>query len=399
MAAPTNDTYTATSGVSVAAGRYSKPAWRRAIAANTWGTVAASNTLSSLDPIKNPAINANYPALPEWAGYHSAIIDAWGGAAFDQTKSTLWLPLQGGHADYGGNEPYKIDLSVDTPIWKMLRNPSGAIGNLITTQDAKESTGLYSDGRLRAVHSYNNNLYIPGIGPVVSRMGGCWISGQAGADKASKIDETTGEATLILNYGGTTGLGSQYGAAAYDASRNYLYLLGVSTVQLAYINLTNNAVGHLGVFDNLTNNYCKMVYLAEYDLLAVFQGGGTGFPQPFFLYDCANGYTIIQPTITGAYPSGFTIRGQGGADWDAINHRFVMWGATDTKTIVTLSPTGNPRTAAWSVGALSISGANTTTPTTGALNGTFGRFGYSKNLGGCYLLNATSDPIYFFATE
>ena len=400
MATPANDTYSAASGVVVHGGRLYRPAWRRAMAINTWATIPASNTLSSIDPTQNPAINAAYPGLPEWAGSQSGIINAWGGAAFDQANSTLWLPLSGGHADYGGNEPYKIDLSVDTPLWKMVRNPSGAIGNLITTKDSQEATGLYSDGRLRAVHSYNNNLYVPGVGPVVARMGGCWYSGQAGANKASKINETTGEATLLVDYPAVSGIGSPYGGTAYDSLRNYIYTLGVNTAQLAYINLSNNTVAKVGIYDNIVSGYCKTVYLAEYDLLAVFQNGGAGFPSAFYLFDPLNSYVIIQPTITGTFPAGYTLSGSAGAEWDAVNHRFVLWGqGSNTAAIATLAPTGNPRTGNWNASTLTLSGANTVTPTASSANGTYGRFGYSAKLGGCFLLNATNQPIYFFATE
>ena len=91
--------------------------WRREMAAETWRVVPASSQLGALDPRYIEAVNPDYPAAPEWApgfGMPSKLF-SYSGACYDQTNDVLWAPLQGGHGDYAGNEPYKIGLNVSTP--------------------------------------------------------------------------------------------------------------------------------------------------------------------------------------------------------------------------------------------------------------------------------------------
>ena len=94
------------------------PAWRQSMTARTWIEVPTTNTLADLNPKNNSTINPNYPSSPEWSavGGQAAIVTAWCCGCFDQATDTLWLPLGGGHADYAGNEPYKIRLDTDSPV-------------------------------------------------------------------------------------------------------------------------------------------------------------------------------------------------------------------------------------------------------------------------------------------
>jgi hypothetical protein len=112
-----------------------RPAWRQAMAAFTWAEVPTSNTLASLNPKNNASINPAYPGNPEWGAGHAAVITAWCGGCLDEATDDFWIPLGGGHADYAGNEPYKLNLRHDTPTWTMVRPPSGAVGNVLNTQD------------------------------------------------------------------------------------------------------------------------------------------------------------------------------------------------------------------------------------------------------------------------
>ena len=179
MANPVPVTYNAAASP-VAGGRYVWPAWRRHHAPMSVFAIPASNTLDDLNPKNNPAINPVYPSTPEWMGNHANIIGAWCGACYGDDAGELWLPLSGGHGDYAGNEPYKINLRADVPQWEMVRPPSGAIGNVLTTNDGQEASGVYSDGRPRSIHSYNKSVWIDGVGPAVAVQGSTSWSAQAG---------------------------------------------------------------------------------------------------------------------------------------------------------------------------------------------------------------------------
>lgn len=368
------------------------------MSANTWALVGA-NTLGDINPRNNPAINPLYPAGTGWGGSQAGMILAWNGAAWDEASATLWFPLQGGHADYGGNEPYKIGLGAESPTFIMVRNPSGAIGNVLNTDDGNENSGVYSDGRLRSPHSYNNNIYVPGVGPVITRLAGVYKSGQTGTNKAYKLDEITGEATLICDFSALNS-GTQYGGAAYDAVRNRILTTGIGNTPLVKIDMTTGIGSIVVASDNYITGGAHLKVMQDDDLLMVLHQGGSGYPPAVYIRELSSLNTKIHPTITGAYSAGLSLTGHAGLEWDSVNRRFLIWdNATNTTEISTLTPGANPRTDPWVAGVLAVSGSNAVTPTAAAPNGTYGRFGYSKKLGGCFLLNSTSQKMYFFATE
>lgn len=394
------DVYSVGSGQSIYGGTFNRPSWRRAMAANTWAQVPG-NTLASINPESNAAVNPNYPGNAPWHGItgFAAIISAWNGAAWDEATATFWMPLQGGHGDYAGNEPYKKLMMSDTPTWAMLRNPSGAVGNAIVLDDGLEASGVYADGRIRVGHAYNNNVYVPGVGPMVVRIKGPFKSGATDFRKAYLVNETTGEPSLFCDLT-SVNPGESYGGATYDSIRNRVLSIGVGNTPLVAIDVTTKVPSVVVSSDNYVGQYARPVHVADYDLLAILHNGGAGYPQWFYFFDTANGNAKIQPTITGSLPAGLDANGQCGMCWDSANKRFLLWNnSSNTTQIGTLSPTGNPRTQPWQAGALPVSGANTVTPTAATGTGTYGRFVYSKKLGGCFVLNAVDQPIYFFATE
>lgn len=74
-----------------------------------------------------------------------------------------------------------------------------------------------------------------------------------------------------------------------------------------------------------------------------------------------------------------------------------MWSnSTNTTQITTLTPGANPRTDAWTVSTLPVSGANAVTPSARVSQGTYGRFAYSPRLGGFLVFNSTSGSHYFY---
>lgn len=400
MASPANDSYFCASGGTIFAGMYDWPAWRASQAANTWKQIG-SNTLSDINPENFPAINPGTPSPSPWHGStgFTAITSAWCGACWDEATGTFHMPLQGGHGDWAGNEPYKICLKDESPTFVMTRNPSGAVGNAITLDDGQELSGLYSDGRLRPGHSYNNNIYVPSVGLVVVRVKGPYKSGATDFGKVYKINETTGESTFFSDL---TSLnpGQSYGAAVYDSTRNRIITSGTGNAPILKIDMTTGVGSNAVVSDNYAGNYLRMVVIPEFDLVMFIHNGGAGYPAQIYLRELSALGTAITPTITGSFSSGFVLNGQSGADWDSANRRLLLWNNSSNSTeISTLTPGANPRTNSWAAGVATISGSNTVTPTVAAGNGTYGRFGYSAKLGGCFLLNATSQKMYFFATR
>jgi hypothetical protein len=145
----------------------------------------------------------------------------------------------------------------------------------------------------------------------------------------------------------------------------------------------------------------RLVMLDEYDLLLAVQTGGVGYQPQIFAFDLlTTPPSIVTINYTGSFSSGMTLQGQVGADWNAADKELLLWDNTTNRTeISVLHIPSDPRTASCTAGTKTVAVGNVVTPTARASNGTYGRFGYSSVLGGCFLLNAVDQPIYFYATE
>lgn len=353
--------------------------------------IPASNTLADINPRYNPALNPNYPDRAEWDAVigQAAITIAWCGACYGDEVGEFWLPLSGGHGDYAGNEPYKISLFADIPQWQMVRPPSGAIGNTLITNDGQEASGVYSDGRPRAIHSYNKSVWIPGQGPSISVQGSTSWSGQSGVWDFLKIDRTTGEATRTafasIPIGNASGLG-----ACYDPSRHCIWARGVGTGYWGKLDIASMQWSTFGV-QEASSGYHGLCYIPGHDVIfdaCTFYTSGVG------IVDCVTG-VVSQPVVIGAAAA--TLGGTMQPVWVADLGAVAVWdnSAANASKVTLLTPGANPRTDAWTASTLEFSVVDQ--PTGKTQYGTYGRFFYSRRLGGFGVLNATSQPIYFFA--
>jgi hypothetical protein len=379
------------------------PAWRQGMAANTWKTVSTSQ-LTDVDPEKNAAINPNGVSNAPWHGTNGqqAHIGAWGSTVWDEPNRRIWTPIGGGHGNYGGNEPYMMDLSAGSPVWVMKRNPSGAIGNLINFNDGQESSGVYSDGRPRSTHVYNNIAFVPGVGPMIVRIGSAYPN-SGGSNKVWKVDQSTGETTLVFDLSSLgVNVGGSVGSACYDPSRNRVYSIGSgSGVRPAYVVPQAGAGawagGVLAGSVYVSDSYQRLVYLpAPYDRLLALHGFST--PSISLIHPDTGAQTEIN--ITGSYASGFdSATGAGGMVWAPRLGKLLLYGQTSNAAqISTLTPTDINN---WVAGALTVSGSNTLVPPVSIYgNATvMGTFGYSDALRGCYYVHSNTDSVYFYATE
>lgn len=365
------------------------PAWRRAIPPGRIVQVG-TNRLADIDPAKNPAINPNYPNAPEWAGSdgQAGIVLPWCGGCWDNDGATLWLPLQGGHGNYAGNEGYRLRMLEDAPAWVMTRPPSGAIGNLLKTRDGKEATGNYADGRPRAIHSFNKPVYVPGIGPVMTVQGNTSWTASAGTARTLLLDEVTGEWSekAIHPAPGAT----VSGGACYDSKRHGIWYKSSAEGPTSFLDL---ATWRWTVFRRWQKERSwqakRLVYLPEHDL--VFQADGEK-PNKFCLLDPTTGF-IHTPPVEGTIPEGLVFNGGAGCDWDGA--RLLVWHfSSRTNFIGTFTPGSDPLKDPWRWGELEFSGI---TPSPAIRWGTYGRFAFSRKLRGCVLQNAVNTRTYFFS--
>lgn len=373
------------------------------MAVNTWAMIPSANTLADIDPGRNPAItppNADYVARGLTAGLLS-----WTGGVWDDESGTFWIPLGGGHTDYGGNEPYRIKFDADSPTWVMVRNPTGALGNQGATRDGLERSGTYFDGRLRAVHSYNNQTFIPGLGPVISRQAGSYYTGAPATKRAAYRIDNAGEAHILCDYSlqnvSNPLISSDDGTCAYDSTRGVrgtLWTLGHGNSRLIAIDLAAGRAEVRGEAGNHLASSDAMHYIPGMDVLAGINRGALKIwhiDQDYF--------SPLTPTLSGKFSAGLEIVNLVGfgSCWAPELRQLCLYENPNTNRgqISTLTPTGGP-TDPWVRGVLEVSASNVVLPPLGGSNGgLFGRFGYSSKLRGFFLVPGTRHQPYFFATE
>lgn len=401
--AGTNDTYRVPLGTAAYIGRNLVPSWMQGLDIGEWVQVPVSAPLSTLNPNNNPAMNPIYPTS-RWVS-HTAIVNAWCGACYDQTDNVLWLPIQGGHGDWAGNEPYKISLNVETPTWEMLRPPSGAIGyggSGLNLNDGQESTGVYADGRPRAGHSYNHNIWIPNRGIVITQVAETYASASGGSRRLLDLNPTTGESTLTLDWNGASQAGVGHGFAVWDSSRNRVFVCGAENCRPYTLDLTTPTFTARGSSGNILASFARGAYCTALDLVAAISNPTAAAYRAkagFTVFDPATG-TDYQPGLTGSWPSGFNFNGQAGLEWDNVNQRLLLWNNTNnTAQVATLTPPSSPTTQPWVRGFIAIASSNTVTPSSATGTGTYGRFAFAPSFKGAFLLNSTSGPLYFVRTH
>ncbi len=368
-----------------------------------WAQVPVAATLFDVDPIKSAAHNPNHPLTPEWAvntGRQAAVVYAWCGAAYDEASDTMWLGLGGGHQDYAGNEVYACMFNAPAPAWRMVRPPSGAVGNLLTTNDGQEASGVYSDGRPRATHTYNKWVYVPGVGAVLMAHGNAsWTAGNGkrwavflGANgEASYTSEPT---TYALN--NTDGL-----SACYDPTRHAIWIVPGGTEEVHRYSIPGSGGAHTGAYTAVgtaavRSLYTSVGYMPGADVLLIGTSNDAKTTSSWEVFDCATG-TRHTPTFSGSGAIEAHTAGRCALRWVPSLGAFCTWNnSTNTTQITRLTPGANPRTNTWVIDTLPVDGGNTVTPDARTALGTYGRFAYSPGLGGFLVFNATSGPTYFY---
>ena len=351
-----------------------------------------------------------YPTS-DWIGQNFASgAFAWTSHAWDETTKTWYLPITGGHTSYGGNEPYKVNMNAASTTWQRIRLPSGAKpGPDIVTKDGQEANGtmLYSDGRLRAMHSYGNVRFIPGVGLTMCRATAAWFN-PAGSDtrRAWVIDPTTGEATERANWNAFTQMGNGEGSFDYDSIRNCLWSMGCATstmVQITNLSSATWTATKQGVWDNWLKLCGAIRHVASADRIAMYPAVYNSELGRLGIYNPST-YTSVFPTLTGSFSTGYIAPDVGannpgcGFEWCASLGCFLLWNNTSaTAEISTLTPSNQADwSQPWARGVLTLSGGNAVTPPATVNDGVFGRFTYSAGWGVVLLHVRTGEPVYAF---
>jgi hypothetical protein len=380
------------------------PAWVSAMVSGTWSQVPMAATLAAVDPMQSARYNPRHPDTPEWSANllrQTTVVDAWCGAAYDETTDTMWLGLGGGHQDYAGNEIYRCGFHHDSPAWEMRRPPSGAVGNELVTNDGREATGVYSDGRPRACHSYNNWVYVPGAGPALAAHPAVSWGASDGKRWSVWLREIDGEHTFGPEVAEMSLSDILAAGACYDASRHAVWYKQKGMNKMFRYAVPRSGPAAAGTWarfgaDFQTGVAVSLCHLPEHDCLLVGTGGAySPGSEGWLVYDCVAN-TWHRPAFNGTLPGGFR-PGESQPRWVPPLQAACVWdNTTETTHIVKLQATGDPRRDPWAVTALPVTTSNTVVPAPKAANGTFGRFAYSPRMGGFVVFSSHRGPTYFY---
>lgn len=391
------------------------PAWRQAIAANTWGEVSASS-IQDVDPEVNASFNPNHPAQSPWyaSSGQAAVINAWGSAVWDEANRKLWIPIGGGHSNYAGNECYVQPHGDANPQWVMLRPPSGAIGNTVTLNDGQELTSVYPDGRPRSPHPYSTLCYADGVGPVITRIPAPYADSNLSTSRVFCLDPTTGESRLVFNFADTALTGAPSGAhggangaaCCYDSLRNRVVSVGIGNIYPLWCTPTTAPGTWAGGYLNNNGNGTiqlsgasiqHMLYIPTIDrYLHLVHYLGTIYHK---LIHPVTGVMTDLGAVAGSLPSGYAANdgdGPSGAWCGDLGVVGMYMQTTNTTAILKLTPPGD-LVSKWTASTFTVSGSNTVTPPRVAEHSGGGLFQYSTSLRGFIHIPIYPNPTHFFA--
>lgn len=338
---------------------------------------------------------ADVYATPNPGGNQTAIINGWGGFAYDTVRKHL-IVCGGGHTDYSGNEVYVFDCDPTSGTYLTWR----IINFYSTPRTGNED---YADGTPTSYHGYSCTLYDTSRDRYIRGSGVAIYDAGTFTDRFYSLDPsvnspTTPDASKWTHLSANVAdqLGGSEGVDAYDPQTTKYFCYATSGVNsmnsfnpsaaagsrlvqhtnfdspcLAGHNMTatigvTGGISYFGMIGGAVGNL-QIMRLSDFTWMG---SGGAGFG--------ATGATAIE----GAAAPGFI--------WDDINERFTAWGGllsggTDRRDYYTL----NMSTKVWTRNA-----GTGDTPDAPSGNGTFNKLVYMGS-GLCILVNSTTSDVYF----
>jgi hypothetical protein len=264
-----------------------------------------------------------------------------------------------------------------------------------------EKSGRYSDGRARAVHTYN----IPEFADLddapymaVGGSGPSWTSSQGYFDTL-RIDRLTGAHTFSTAPSSTIAASPFGGACAYDPTRGTkgsIWYFGQNGSRMGRLDVATKAWTQSGASTSRGAEQ-TLLYLPGYDLLLLSSSSGT---SPWVIYDpAADTFTNITANVSGTPAGGVTNYGASQPCYVAADNSVYWWNnpSGSTTVINKMVVPASPKTGSWAITQTTPAGSNAVTPSARTANGTYGRFRYSSHLDGFVLLNSVTGPVYFYA--
>jgi len=289
-----------------------------------------------------------------------AIVEAWGGGAYDAVhrKMIIW---GGGHETYYGNEVYAFDIP--SARWERLNDPSPGPFNRDPLADGKPVSRHAFDGLQYITHA--NRFF--GYGGAQAQNGG-------GTHVTWTFDVDTKTWRNMLPAGASPGVGHVYQlSSAYDAKTRNVYMR--DPFNLYAYNFDTNTWTTRMYWEHVWDPQTAAID-SRRDLYFTIGAG------EWLVYDITNNSDVTANWITNG-GNALIAEGAPGLAYDANSDNLVAWHGGAVHVL-------NMQTRAWT--RKSAVGA----PPLPASNGTFGRWRYVSQYNVFILVNSVDDNVYFY---
>lgn len=315
-------------------------------------------------------------------GRFRAIVDAWGGGAFD-TREHRMLLHGGGHGDYGGSEVYAMDLDIvnddpGTNPWAKLSEPDLRSA---LDPDCENEDNLTDNDHRRSQHTYGRLAYVPALHALCDTGGSIGYVYCPAARRTDCFDLTSNTWQLGLSDGLSSGTGSV--GAVHPTSGEWWLLGGQGSGRLGRFD-ANSLAWTYGPFDNIPGSSPRNLSAAIDPVRnrMVFVGSGRFWALDLDAFDP----DTTEPSEHPVEPRGeieIVDAKSPGLAYDPEGDRFVAWnGGSDVFLL-------DAETLVWT--RMTPAGPSPGDP---ARNGTYGRFQYSPRYGVFVLVNATGRNVF-----
>lgn len=412
--------------VSTGCGPGSAPSWFVNQTDGTWTQIAGGSSMSQGWQRGRRVFDVKPDPLPPGNDGLNAIHNNWTGACANQELGEYYLPAQGGHDGYYGNEIYALRLRDEIPSWERIWGPTPNASIVNSSLGFNAANTSYADGNVRSQHGW--------FAPQVSNDGRIWQVGAGSYGSPGghwsttvwSIDRNNLAAgwmyhgrlyTYIPGGAGDSTFSYYSGPVAYDRVANrfwraadYATQDGVVTFDAAQAvaagrrDLSSGpAVASIRIYDvPLYGNPLS-------DAWSVVTDGLTprcwivGAPNESMLYimDLQNKPgEFVTRNVGGTPPPGW---GKFmGAVWHGPSRSILVGGTEGAPNVYRLSmSSSNPMSASYSWSRVALGSSNSVTPSPGyQYNGTFGKWQMIEDMGNgqsaIVLMSNVEGPTYVF---
>lgn len=404
--------------VTTTCGDGSAPAWFTSQAERTWVQIAGGSGMSESWQQGSRIFDVKPDPMPPGGDGINAVHNNWTGGCASQASGEYYLPAQGGHSGYYGNEIYALALREAKPSWKRIWGPTPNTQIQTTNLGYNPPNTSHADGSPRPTHGWfyqicDSKSRIWHIGAGYASPGGEWGTTLYSIDRNNLGAGWTFHGRLWPSIpGGRPGstFGFQSGPCAYDRSRQIMWV----GAEFA----TNDAVAKVDLAAALAAGPQSQTTGPAVPGRTIVNEAYTGLNNAWsvVLHDRASLWVVGRPSSSQLWildpsnPSvGFQERATSGSgSWSrgcgavyVAAHKRIYVGGTETGAVVRyLTVPTDPLNGTWTWTTLT-NGAGSATPTPGyQYNGTFSKLQVIEDMGNgqaaLVLMSNVQGPSYVY---